>query len=92
MDMPRNAFKHAIANGQLQIGLWCSMCNPIAAEIVSLPKLSTIAIVTPVPSKPCAYNGLTLYAARVDAGVKQRRPTEKHCPSVGGVSEAVTCA
>jgi 4-hydroxy-2-oxoheptanedioate aldolase len=35
MDMPRNAFKHAIANGQLQIGLWCSLCNPIAAEIVS---------------------------------------------------------
>src|SRR4029079_15770211 len=35
MDMPRNAFKHAIAKGQLQIGLWCSLCNPIAAEIVS---------------------------------------------------------
>ena len=35
MDMPRNAFKHAIAQGQLQIGLWCSLCNPIAAEIVS---------------------------------------------------------
>jgi 4-hydroxy-2-oxoheptanedioate aldolase len=35
MDMPRNAFKHAIARGQLQIGLWCSLCNPIAAEIVS---------------------------------------------------------
>ena len=35
MDMPRNAFKHAIAKGQLQIGLWCSLCSPIAAEIVS---------------------------------------------------------
>jgi 4-hydroxy-2-oxoheptanedioate aldolase len=35
MDMPRNAFKHAIAKGQLQIGLWCSLCNPVAAEIVS---------------------------------------------------------
>ena len=34
MDMPRNAFKHAIAAGKLQIGLWCSLCNPIAAEIV----------------------------------------------------------
>jgi 4-hydroxy-2-oxoheptanedioate aldolase len=35
MDLPRNAFKHAIASGRLQIGLWCSLCNSIAAEIVS---------------------------------------------------------
>ena len=35
MDLPRNAFKHAIAAGQLQIGLWCSLCHPIAIEIVS---------------------------------------------------------
>ena len=35
MDMPRNTFKHAIAAGQLQIGLWCSLCSNITAEIVS---------------------------------------------------------
>jgi 4-hydroxy-2-oxoheptanedioate aldolase len=35
MDHPRNAFKHAIANGQLQIGLWCSLCSNITAEIVA---------------------------------------------------------
>ena len=35
MDMPRNAFKHAIAKGQLQIGLWCSLCSPVAIEMVS---------------------------------------------------------
>ena len=35
MDLPRNAFKHAIAEGELQIGLWCSLCSPITAEIVS---------------------------------------------------------
>jgi 2-keto-3-deoxy-L-rhamnonate aldolase RhmA len=35
MDMPRNTFKHAIAKGELQIGLWCSLCHPVAAEIVS---------------------------------------------------------
>ena len=34
MDMPQNAFKHAIAAGQLQIGLWCSLCSNIAADIV----------------------------------------------------------
>ena len=35
MELPRNRFKHAIAAGQLQIGLWCSLCSPITAEIVS---------------------------------------------------------
>src|SRR3954466_16000037 len=35
MDMPRNHFKHAIAKGQLQIGLWCSLCSTVAVEIVS---------------------------------------------------------
>ena len=35
MNMPSNAFKHAIAKGELQIGLWCSLCSAIAAEIVS---------------------------------------------------------
>ncbi len=34
MDLPRNSFKHAIAAGQLQIGLWCSLCSNIAADIV----------------------------------------------------------
>jgi 4-hydroxy-2-oxoheptanedioate aldolase len=35
MDHPRNAFKHAIAAGKLQIGLWCSLCSNITAEIVA---------------------------------------------------------
>ena len=35
MDLPRNSFKHAIAKGETQIGLWCSLCSPITAEIVS---------------------------------------------------------
>lgn len=35
MDHPRNAFKHAIAKGQLQIGLWCSLCSNITAEAVA---------------------------------------------------------
>ena len=35
MDMPRNHFKHAIAAGQLQIGLWCSLCSSVAIEVVS---------------------------------------------------------
>jgi 4-hydroxy-2-oxoheptanedioate aldolase len=34
-EFQRNAFKHAIAAGKLQIGLWSSLCSNIAAEIVS---------------------------------------------------------
>jgi 4-hydroxy-2-oxoheptanedioate aldolase len=35
MDNTRNAFKHAIKAGQLQIGLWSSLCSPIGAEIIA---------------------------------------------------------
>ena len=31
MDLPRNAFKHAIAAGELQIGVWSSLASNIAA-------------------------------------------------------------
>jgi 4-hydroxy-2-oxoheptanedioate aldolase len=33
--MQRNTFKHNLKAGKLQIGLWMSLCSPIAAEIVS---------------------------------------------------------
>ena len=35
MKIPPNAFKHAIAAGQRQIGLWSSLCSNIAAEIIA---------------------------------------------------------
>jgi 4-hydroxy-2-oxoheptanedioate aldolase len=35
MDLPRNNFKQALAQGKLQIGLWCSLCSNITAELVS---------------------------------------------------------
>ena len=34
MELPRNRFKHAIEQGRLQIGLWCSLCSNIAADIL----------------------------------------------------------
>jgi len=34
MELQRNAFKHAIAAGQLQIGLWSSLCSNIVAEVI----------------------------------------------------------
>ena len=35
VELQRNAFKHALAQGKLQIGLWSSLCSNIAAEIIS---------------------------------------------------------
>ena len=35
MELQRNAFKHALAAGKLQIGVWSSLCSNIAAEIIA---------------------------------------------------------
>jgi 4-hydroxy-2-oxoheptanedioate aldolase len=35
MDLPRNAFKHAIAEGRTQIGLWLALTSAYAAEVVA---------------------------------------------------------
>lgn len=35
MELQKNEFKHALAAGELQIGLWCSLCSNIVTEIVS---------------------------------------------------------
>jgi 4-hydroxy-2-oxoheptanedioate aldolase len=34
MEFAPNRFKQAIAAGQLQIGLWCSLCSNIAADVL----------------------------------------------------------
>jgi 2-keto-3-deoxy-L-rhamnonate aldolase RhmA len=34
MELQRNTFKHAITAGQLQIGLWSSLCSNIVAEVI----------------------------------------------------------
>lgn len=35
MELPVNAFKHAIRAGSRQIGLWCTLSNAYAAEVVA---------------------------------------------------------
>ena len=35
MELARNSFKKAIAEGQVQIGLWSSLCSSIGAEVVA---------------------------------------------------------
>ena len=34
-NIPRNAFKQALSRGERQVGLWCALANPIAAEILA---------------------------------------------------------
>ena len=34
-EFRKNAFKHGLAAGKLQIGLWSSLCSNIAAEVIS---------------------------------------------------------
>src|SRR5919197_2021149 len=35
MEMPVNTFKRAIVQGRPQIGLWCSSCSNITAEVIA---------------------------------------------------------
>jgi 4-hydroxy-2-oxoheptanedioate aldolase len=34
-NLPRNAFKQALAKQERQVGLWCGLANPIVAEILA---------------------------------------------------------
>ena len=34
-NFPANAFKQALARGQRQVGLWCSLASPVATEIAA---------------------------------------------------------
>jgi 4-hydroxy-2-oxoheptanedioate aldolase len=34
-NIPRNAFKQALSRCEQQVGLWCSMASPVAAEILA---------------------------------------------------------
>ena len=34
-NIPRNAFKQALSRCERQVGLWCSMASPVAAEILA---------------------------------------------------------
>lgn len=55
MDLPRNAFKAALARGELQIGLWSSLCSPIVAEIIGQSGFDWILIDTEhSPNEPPA--------------------------------------
>jgi 4-hydroxy-2-oxoheptanedioate aldolase len=46
MDLPRNAFKRAIAEGRLQIGLWSSLCSNIAVEVIAASGFDWIVLDT----------------------------------------------
>src|SRR5256885_16961502 len=35
MQLPTNQFKQALREGRPQIGLWCSLCSNVAAEVIA---------------------------------------------------------
>ncbi|MCB0996722.1 MAG: 2-dehydro-3-deoxyglucarate aldolase [Acidimicrobiales bacterium] len=44
MDMPRNEFKRRLAAGEVQYGMWCSLADPLAAEICAGAGLEWVVI------------------------------------------------
>lgn len=44
MDIPKNRFKHAIADGKLQIGLWSQLMHPIAIESIAYAGFDFIVV------------------------------------------------
>jgi 4-hydroxy-2-oxoheptanedioate aldolase len=53
MELKQNAFKRGLASGKTQIGLWCSLCSPMAAEILGDAGFDWIVIDTEhAPSDP----------------------------------------
>ena len=34
-NFPRNTFKQALARGERQVGLWCSLASPVATEVAA---------------------------------------------------------
>jgi 4-hydroxy-2-oxoheptanedioate aldolase len=65
-DMPRNAFKHALAAGKLQIGLWSSLASNVAAEIISDSGFDWILLDT--EHSPNEIPGLVSQLQAVQAG------------------------
>ena len=53
MNMPVNTFKKAIRDGRPQIGLWCSSCSNVVAEVIAGAGFDWILIDTEhAPNEP----------------------------------------
>ncbi|MET3794716.1 HpcH/HpaI aldolase family protein [Aquamicrobium terrae] len=58
MDLPDNSFKAALSRGELQLGLWSSLCSNIAAEVVAYSGFDWILVDTEhSPNEPPAVLG-----------------------------------
>jgi 4-hydroxy-2-oxoheptanedioate aldolase len=73
VEFQRNAFKHALAQGKLQIGLWSSLCSNIAAEIISDSGFDWILLDTehsPNEIPDPAWNDAVLAKRALDIGAQ----------------------
>ena len=50
MKLAQNRFKHAIAAGEKQVGMWSTLCSPIVAETLSYSGLDWVLIDTELDS------------------------------------------
>ena len=72
MKLAPNPFTHAIAAGEKQIGIWSSLANGFAAEVISTDRHPIIYAETPpVPGAPTVAASL---AGRVVSLVPARWP------------------
>lgn len=46
MKLPDNPFKHAIADGRRQVGMWSNLCSPLSAETLAYSGLDWVLIDT----------------------------------------------
>lgn len=67
MRIPRNPFKHALAEGRPQIGLWCSLCSNIVAEILASSGFDWIVLDTEHSPNELPMVQQQLQAMQVDA-------------------------
>src|SRR3954470_3361402 len=35
MNLPANTFKRAVVEGRMQLGMWCSLCSNVVAEVIA---------------------------------------------------------
>ena len=80
MELPRNAFKHAIAAGELQIGLWCSLCEPHRRRDRLATAASTGSCSTPsIRRTRCRTSCAQLQAVQARHGVADRARRLERC-------------
>ena len=82
MKLPRTEFKHALAAGQVRIGMWSGMCSTVATEILCDAGFDWILI-----DGEHAPNTLPQIMAQLQVMGASSRPYSRRAPPRGGRGE-----